>query len=284
MVINKSIRKTLLLGGIAMLSHVAMAEKKPNILFIAIDDMNDWVGVLGGQKQAKTPNIDKLAKSGINFTNAHCSAPGCSPSRNAILYGIEPYRSGMYAFYHEANMKPTLEKYTSLIRLFKENGYDTYGSGKIHHDNYGGKAFLQGDRSEFTENNEGELEKLPRLKLDKTVGFTEKGGGEMSFCPTTSPLEDHPDYVTAQFGVEILNRKHDKPFSLAVGFHKPHLPFICPKEESPFVLPGIIPGMVLKKMIDADRPDKTGVRQNSGLREKRLYFCKSTKNTNKYNL
>ena len=77
----------------------AQAAQKPNILFIAIDDLNDWTGFLGGHPQAQTPNMDKLAERGVNFTNAHCSAPGCSPSRNALLYGVEPFKSGLYAFY-----------------------------------------------------------------------------------------------------------------------------------------------------------------------------------------
>ena len=68
---------------------------RPNVLFIAIDDMNDWTGFLGGHPQAQTPHMDRLAKKGVNFTNAHCSAPGCSPSRNALLYGVEPYKSGL---------------------------------------------------------------------------------------------------------------------------------------------------------------------------------------------
>ena len=69
---------------------------KPNVLFIAIDDLNDWVGVLGGHPQARTPNLDRLAASGVLFTNAHCAAPACNPSRSAIFTGISPHRSGLY--------------------------------------------------------------------------------------------------------------------------------------------------------------------------------------------
>ena len=112
----------------------AFGAERPNILFIAIDDMNDWTGFLGGHPQAQTPNMDRLAKKGVNFSNAHCSAPGCSPSRNALLYGVEPFRSGLYAFYdQEGFSEKILEGYTSLPQFFKSNGYNTYGSGKIHH-------------------------------------------------------------------------------------------------------------------------------------------------------
>jgi len=72
-------------------------DAKPNVLFIALDDLNDWVGCLGGHPQTKTPNIDRLAKTGVLFANAHCPAPACSPSRAAIFTGVPPYRSGLYS-------------------------------------------------------------------------------------------------------------------------------------------------------------------------------------------
>ena len=108
-------------------------QQKPNILFIAIDDMNDWTGFLGGHPQTITPNLDRLAEKGINFTNAQCPAPGCSPSRNALLYGVEPFNSGLYPFYSDEIHASLMEQYTSLPRIFKENGYETFGAGKIHH-------------------------------------------------------------------------------------------------------------------------------------------------------
>lgn len=95
----KSIVKALIVA--AGLAGAVFAEQQPNILFIAIDDMNDWTGFLGGHPAAKTPNMDRLAEKGVNFSNAHCSAPGCSPSRNALLFGMEPFNSGHYAFYRE---------------------------------------------------------------------------------------------------------------------------------------------------------------------------------------
>ncbi len=72
------------------------AAEKPNVLFISVDDLNDWIGCLGGHPQAKTPNIDRLAASGMLFTNAHCAAPACNPSRTAIMTGISPHKSGLY--------------------------------------------------------------------------------------------------------------------------------------------------------------------------------------------
>ena len=76
---------------------------------LCVDDMNDWTGFLGGHPQAITPNMDKLASMGVNFTDAHCTSPGCSPSRNAVMFGAEPTQTGLYPFYKikEVQQTPT---------------------------------------------------------------------------------------------------------------------------------------------------------------------------------
>ena len=205
-----------------LLAAFLQAGQKPNILFIAIDDMNDWTGFLGGHRQAKTPNMDKLAERGVNFTNAHCSAPGCSPSRNALLYGVEPFKSGLYAFYDQDEFSENILKgYTSLPEFFKANGYNTYGSGKIHH------------RREPTPVEWSEFftpPKTAQLKFDDAEGYRQGNSSKMRFSPTLNPLADHLDYKNTSFGVDVLSRKHDKPFFLTVGIIKPHLPFTCPKQ------------------------------------------------------
>jgi len=184
--------------------------------------MNDWTGFLGGHPQAQTPNMDKLARKGINFTNAHCSAPGCSPSRNALLYGVEPFNSGLYAFYDQAGFSDEiLDGYLSLPQFFKSNEYNTYGSGKIHH------------RREPTDVEWTDFyikEQTNPLRFDDVEGYRQGESGKMRFSPTLNPLEDHTDYKNTSFGVDVLKRKHDKPFFLAVGIVRPHLPFTCPKQ------------------------------------------------------
>jgi arylsulfatase A-like enzyme len=195
------------------------AETAPNILFIAIDDMNDWTGFLGGHPQAQTPNMDTLAKAGVNFTNAHCSAPGCSPSRNALLYGIEPFNSGLYPFYEHEIHQDLHQKYTSLPRLLKENSYNTYGSGKIHHG-------PKGDSREWTDYYEP---KNFKMSYAQGEGYQVGKSHKSSFRPTISPYEEHLDHQFVDYGIDILSQKHDKPFFLAVGIVKPHLPFNSPK-------------------------------------------------------
>ena len=214
-----------LTGGLLFLPATIVGAKvteKPNILFIAIDDMNDWTGFLGGHPEAVTPNMDRLAARGVNFTNAHCSAPGCSPSRNALLYGREPFNSGLYAFYNGEEPHEVLRaKYTSLPTFLKNNGYRTFGAGKIHHG-------TKGHPTEWTEF--AATVGNDNLKADKAAGYAFGEGIKMSFAPTTNPYDEHPDYQVATYGTEVLAQKHDEPFFLAVGIVKPHLPFICPPE------------------------------------------------------
>ncbi|MCG9972540.1 sulfatase [Christiangramia crocea] len=219
-------RKGLLIGLILILFlypktfHAQIDKKQPNIVFIAIDDMNDWTGFLGGHPQTITPNMDKLAQEGVNFTNAHCPAPGCSPSRNAILFGVEPFNSGLYPFYSTEIHEDLNKKYVSLPRFLKENGYETYGAGKIHH---GSKA----DPEEWTDYllpTKGNKEFAPN------EGYIVGNDNKMSFRPTINAYEDHTDYKVASYGLDVIKNEHNKPFFLAVGIVKPHLPFDSPKE------------------------------------------------------
>lgn len=217
--------------GLASCTTKEKAPIQPNILFIAIDDMNDWVGVLGGHPQAITPNIDKLAKQGVLFTNAHTPAPACSPCRNALLYGMEPSNSGLYPFYDRNKMDPAFfAQHKSLMELFKANGYNTYGAGKIHHGNMSDASIKQFDNLEFTESINEKLNQLPNPVVDSTDGVGVKTFGKMCARPSLSPMEDHIDYNISLFGADVLGRQHEKPFFLALGFIKPHLPFVAPKK------------------------------------------------------
>ena len=202
-------------------SNESSKANQPNVLFIAIDDMNDWVGFLGGHPQAKTPNMDRLAKRGVNFTNAHCIAPACSPCRLGLLFGVEPFHSGLYPFYdHEKIPQEVLGQYTSLPKHFRDNGYQSYGAGKIFH----GSKKLASDWDDYLKQTGAKLNYAPEN------GYQQNDSKKMAFCPTTNSLEDHPDYQVASYGIDILKQQHDKPFFLAVGIVKPHLAFVCPQQ------------------------------------------------------
>ncbi|MCK4853642.1 MAG: sulfatase-like hydrolase/transferase [Bacteroidales bacterium] len=108
---------------------------RPNVLFISIDDLNDWTGTLKGYPQAITPNLDELCNQGILFTNAHCSQAVCAASRNSLLSGIHPTSSGWYG--STSAMRKSYDRvmrdHKMLPRYFKDNGYKTMAVGKIFH-------------------------------------------------------------------------------------------------------------------------------------------------------
>ena len=214
-------------AALFVMPRVNADTSRPNVLMLCVDDMNDWCGFLGGHPQAITPNMDQLASTGVNFTNAHCTAPGCSPSRNALLFGIEPHRSGLYPFYHLPNVEPeVLASYTSLPRIFKENGYRTCGVSKVFHnpDN----EYLKDETWDEYRMYAG----INHQQLVEGKGYHPTPENErIVACPASNPLKDFGDYKTAQHAVRFLKESHDKPFFLAVGFIKPHLPFIMPEEN-----------------------------------------------------
>src|SRR5688500_7386588 len=119
---------------IALASIVGMnaAEgTRPNILFISVDDLNDWVGFLRGHPQTRTPNMDRLAARGIIFANAQCAAPLCSPSRAAVFSGRQPFRSGVYG--NDDDLRQIAPKLVLLPQQLKAHGYRTLGAGKLLH-------------------------------------------------------------------------------------------------------------------------------------------------------
>src|SRR5262245_56229680 len=124
----------LLLLGVTSPSLHASAPPRPNVLMIAVDDLNDWVGCLGGHPQAKTPNIDALAGRGTLFTNAHCQAPLCNPSRASLLSGLRPSTTGLYTLLPGPRSVPALKDRVMLPQHFAAQGYLTFASGKVYHD------------------------------------------------------------------------------------------------------------------------------------------------------
>ena len=208
------------IATIACSPNLDADDSHPNILFIAIDDMNDWTGFLGGHAQSVTPHLDRLASRGVNFTNAHCSAPACSPSRLALLYGVEPFESGFYPFYEHKKIAPkALAPYTSLPENLRNAGYRTFGAGKVFH----GNQALGQDWDDYHQPRSAKLVYAPEK------GYQQGKSSKMAFCPTKNELEDHPDFQVASYGIEILSREHQQPFFLAVGIVKPHLAFVCPQ-------------------------------------------------------
>jgi len=120
-------------GSMGVATTTVQSAQKPNVLFIAIDDLNDWTGTLMGNPQAKTPHMEKLASQGMVFTNAHCAAPACGPSRSAIMSGIRPSTSGNYVNRNSLTKNPVLNNSVLLPEFFGRKGYYVCGSGKLFH-------------------------------------------------------------------------------------------------------------------------------------------------------
>jgi len=194
--------------------HAANA-KKPNVLFIAIDDLRDWVGYLHHNEQTKTPNIDRLAKMGMAFTHSYCAAPVCNPSRAALMSGRRPFTTGVYG--NGNDWRTVIPEEQTLTHAFRGAGYFVCGSGKIYHEAYRRRA----DWDDYLEN-EGGLPKVPDGQSD--------GVGGIKFAPLDCKDEDLNDWKITDYGIQQLGKKHDKPLFLAVGLHKPHMPWNVPKK------------------------------------------------------
>jgi arylsulfatase A-like enzyme len=191
----------------------AESAPRPNVLFIAVDDLNHWVGHLGRNAQTKTPNIDRLAKMGVTFTSAHCAAPICNPSRTALLSGKRPGTTGVYD--NGQPFRRAVQADESLVTQFRKAGYTTIGMGKLWH---GGLGFAE----QWDVQGQG--------KVSGTKKIEDRSIGPIRFGPVDGPDSAIEDTPIADFGIEQLGRKHDKPFFLTLGFHKPHMPWFVPRK------------------------------------------------------
>ena len=197
----------------------ATAAESPNVLMIAVDDLNDWIGCLGRHPQARTPHIDELARRGLLFTNAHCQAPICNPSRVSLMTGRLPSTSGIYLLSPtQFRQSPALEDCLTMPEYFAEHGYATFGCGKIYHNCTSTETFqTYGPRGGFGP--------LPDEKINYPTGHPLWDWGEF---PDSD--DQMPDAQVADWAVEQLRQNHDKPFLLAAGFFRPHVPLYAPKK------------------------------------------------------
>ena len=210
-------------GPLATGAPPAWSQEKPsgqrlNVLFIAIDDLNDWVGCLGGHPQSQTPNIDRLASQGVSFTRAYCSAPACNPSRISLLTGLRPSTSGVYHNSHP--WRPALNHAVTLPMHFRNRGYHVAGRGKIYH---GGNTRdpEAWDDYEFKEGD-------PKPPNPPVNGIP--NAAHFDWGPLEVEDEEMGDTRIALWAEEFLSKDHEKPFFLACGFVKPHLPWYVPKK------------------------------------------------------
>jgi arylsulfatase A-like enzyme len=235
MKITTAIRRVLFLAAIMLLGHAAKAQTTPpNVLFIAIDDLRNFVNCFG-YSQVLTPNLDALAERSTIFTNAHNQAPMCGPSRSSVMTGIMPYSSGAYGFVDWREV-PVLATSTTLNNHFFSNGYDTRLGGKIYHGNLR-KEELTTDGYYSKAKHDGGTwgeEGVPTADraLQSYRGFSKVNG------PSDTPEAEFNDTITADLAIDqlqdtgvagVLGGVNDDPWFLGVGFTKPHLAWTAPR-------------------------------------------------------
>lgn len=228
--------------ALVLLGPVGRAAERPNVLFIAIDDLNDWVGVLDGHPLVKTPHIDALAKRGTVFLNAHCQAPLCNPSRTSLLLGQRPTTTGIYGLSPWFRDVPALRDLVPLPKYFAQHGYRTLGVGKVFHSRFG---FRKGD-DEFQEvgptYDDGPF---PKERLSKPPGRAGRGN---DWGVVTGRDEERGDWKIASWAIEQIKQKTPEPFFLSVGIRLPHLPLFTTKQwfdlypKGPEILPAVLVG------------------------------------------
>lgn len=200
--------------------------KRPNILIISIDDLNDWTGCLAGHPQARTPHIDNLAARGTLFRNAHCQAPICTPSRASLVTGLYPHTTGLYFLQPRLEASEVAMRRPHLLRHFAEAGYHTMGAGKFVHGGNEERHYEEAGGSM------GGFGPVPEQKLTEAPGLQLWDWG-----PFPEDENEMPDTKVADWVIERLGQKQDRPFLLVAGFWRPHVPmFAPPRWFEPFPL------------------------------------------------
>lgn len=238
-------------GLFASPGAASVPPKAPyNVLLIAVDDLNDWVGVFGGtpQERSATPMMDKFASGGaVVFQQANCAGPICGPSRSSFLSGFMPNRSGIYTNSQNMLDSALVQTHLTLPEYFSKNGYHTLSIGKIFHKHSGDQGQWAYDQWEDTKGGEGGRSDPARQnsrnrnivdgKKDAVPAMPSGGdeggegeGSEFAWGPSRGPKEATKDWGAAAWAAARLAQPPAKPFFLALGISKPHLPWVVPQE------------------------------------------------------
>ena len=222
----KSVLLSFTFAGIT--AGVSAAEpsspRPPNVLFIAIDDLNDWVEPLGGHPQVKTPNFNRLAQRGTTFLNAHCQSSICNPSRASLLTGLRPSTTGIYGLLPGHRDVAITRDVVTLPQAFQRAGYHAYAAGKIYHES---ALTPEQRKAEFPERAALPARAMPKQRFAQ--GYPHEPG--MDWGPFPERDEQVGDYRVATAIAEALQRApKDRPFFIAAGFSLPHVPLHVPQK------------------------------------------------------
>ncbi len=222
--------RTLGIASVVLLCGLGTAAdppKKPNVLFIISDDLGCDLGCYG-HKTVRSPNIDALAKSGVRFDRAYVQYTVCNPSRSSFLTGLRPTTTKVVD--NTTHFRKVLPDVVTLPQLFRENGYETVGLGKVFH---------RGLSPDDVKREMDDPKSFDRVAYGKATATGNKGegrnltGDKLGWCrwlAAEGTDSDQPDGQLADEAVKVLAEKRDKPLFLAVGFYRPHDPFVVPKK------------------------------------------------------
>lgn len=215
------------------------SNKKPNVLFISIDDLNDWINPLdkGGIEGLKTPNFDRLKRMSMMFTNAHVPSAACAPSRASIMTGVHPAKSGITGWANpEWRKVPAMKNVLTIEQFFKEKGYTTLAGGKIYHTLSPPRAMVNQSEAKGWDYYFPSLAiPIPfQVRAPNSSIFPKPFVGNQPDYFTWGPInlgdEYMADYHIVDWANYQLSQKYDKPLFLAVGLTKPHDPWEVPQK------------------------------------------------------
>ena len=227
------------------------SSTRPNVLFVAVDDLNCWINCMGSHYGVITPHLDQMAKEGVSFVNAHCASPCCHPSRVAVLTGCSPQKTGVVRNWHTVptipswRLSPVLTNAVTLPEYFKAMGYEVKGGGKIFHATQY-ERYNENDPTIWDDYFPSRQQAIPFqptppfdfFKLNKQSGRPQ---GYLDWTPLKIADNEMSDYKVVDWALSEIKKEHANPFFLAVGLFRPHVPFQVPEKYYELYPPEKIP-------------------------------------------